>query len=383
MRPGRPLSLLHFVNLRSANVGNGALTLGAETVLGEDIGHAVTWRREPWDDYSFGLKNFDEEFVRKINAADGMIICGAVTFNGRSYYGNAGMRFDLPSHLWSEIHRPLVFYGLSYRHWPGEVYHHVDRLRDALMRIREADSILLAVRNDGTREWLSRLIGAECQNLNVIPDPAVFVPAAPNGNYQEIDDTRPNVIIALNDEDAFWRYGRDSIREKMLRAIAVAVERLIIKWDVNVILAPHYFDDCRIVADFIDMCTPQLAHRYMTLSGLAGIAGTSHFYGRYKRAKLVISMRVHSMSPCVGLGIPMIPLVTQQRMKDFLTDIGIEDLMVDAFEPDLTERLSAAIENTLKDCEGVRQRLLKARTLMRERLRIFNRRVGALFECGN
>jgi polysaccharide pyruvyl transferase WcaK-like protein len=292
------------------------------------------------------------------------------------------MRFDLPANLWSKIHRPLVFYGLSYRHWPGECYHHVERLRDALARIRESDSMLLAVRNDGTREWLTRLIGAECQSIDVIPDPAVFVQAARDGIYQEIDDTRPNVIVALNDEDAISRYGSDSTREKMLRAIAVAVERLIINSDANIILAAHYFDDCIIFAVFIDLCTPKLAHRYTTLSGLAGIGGTGHFYGRYQRAELVISMRVHSMSPCVGLGIPMIPLVTQQRMKDFLTDIGIEDLMVDAFEPDLAERLSVAIDNTLKNSERVRQRLLKARALMRARLRTFNDRVEALLEGG-
>jgi polysaccharide pyruvyl transferase WcaK-like protein len=312
-----------------------------------------------------------------------MIVCGAVTFNGRSHYANAGMRFDLPADLWRNIRRPLVFYGLSYRHWPGETYHHADKLRDALRRIIETDRILFAVRNDGTREWLSQLIGPECQKLDVIPDPAVFVPTAANEKYYEIDQRRPNVVVALNDEDASQRYPDRSVREKILRAIAKAIERLIAKWDANVILAPHYFDDCRIIADLVDVCAPQLAHRYMTLSGLAGIAGTHHFYGRYKQAQLVISMRVHSMSPCVGMGIPMIPLVTQQRMKDFLTDIGIEDLMVDAFAPDLAERLSAAIDSTLENGERVRQRLLRARALMRERLRIFNRRVGTLFESGN
>jgi polysaccharide pyruvyl transferase WcaK-like protein len=380
---GRPLSLLHFVNLRSANVGNGALTMGAEAVLAEDLSHPVAWTREPWDDYSFGLKSFDQAFVDKINASDGMIVCGAVAFNGRSYYANAGMRFDLPADLWGKIQRPLVFYGLSYRHWPGELYHHAGKLRDALRRILDSKSMLLALRNDGTREWLAEQIGAESREFDVIPDPAVFVPVAPAGNYHEIDDTRPNVILALNDEDASRRYGSSSAREQMLRAIATSVEKLIIKWDANVILAPHYFDDCRIVADFIDLCRPQLAHRYMTLSGLAGIRGTAHFYGRYKRADLVISMRVHSMSPCVGLGIPMIPLVTQQRMKDFLADIGIDDMAVDALEGDLAERLSASIDKVMTDGEQVHGRLLAARERMRERSRAFNRRVDSLFERGH
>jgi polysaccharide pyruvyl transferase WcaK-like protein len=375
----RPLSLLHLVNLRSANVGNGALTTGAEAVLAEDMTNPVTWTREPWDDYSFGLKNFDSEFVDKINTSDGMAVCGAVTFNGRTHYRNAGMRFDLPSDLWDKIERPVVFYGLSYRHWPGEPYHHADKLRDALRRIRDNKSMLLALRNDGTREWLSETIDPDCGELDVIPDPAVYVPAAQDGKYNEFDDTRPNVILALNDEDASRRYGGPAARERMLRAIVTAIEKMIVRWNANVILAPHYFDDCRIVADFVDLCRPQLAHRYMTMSGLAGIAGTAQFYGRYQRADLVISMRVHSMSPCIGLGTPMIPLVTQNRMKAFLADIGIDDMMVDALDDDLAERLTTAIDKGLGDGAQIRRRLLAARERMRERTRIFNRRVDILF----
>jgi polysaccharide pyruvyl transferase WcaK-like protein len=89
------------------------------------------------------------------------------------------------------------------------------------------------------------------------------------------------------------------------------------------------------------------------------------------------------MSPCVGLGIPMIPLVTQQRMKDFLADIGIDDMAVDALEGDLAERLSASIDKVMTDGEQVHGRLLAARERMRERSRAFNRRVDSLFERGH
>jgi polysaccharide pyruvyl transferase WcaK-like protein len=113
---------------------------------------------------------------------------------------------------------------------------------------------------------------------------------------------------------------------------------------------------------------------------LARINGSRHFYGRYKQADMVISMRVHSMSPSIGLKVPMIPLVTQDRMTDFLAGIGLKDLQVDAFDPDLTDRLSAAIDRTLSDPNAVRQRFGVARHQMREDMRLFNAKIRQLFD---
>jgi len=155
---------------------------------------------------------------------------------------------------------------------------------------------------------------------------------------------------------------------------------MLVQWNVNLILVPHYFDDCRMLADFIDLCRPVLAHQRMISAGLARINGSRHFYGRYKQADMVISMRVHSMSPSIGLEVPMIPLVTQDRMSDFLDGIGLKDLQVNAFDPDLTDKLNAAIDRTLEDPDAVRKRFGAARQQMREDARVFNAKVSHLFE---
>jgi polysaccharide pyruvyl transferase WcaK-like protein len=119
----------------------------------------------------------------------------------------------------------------------------------------------------------------------------------------------------------------------------------------------------------------------MISTGLARIAGSRRFYGRYRKADLVISMRVHSMSPSIGLGTPMIPLTTQNRMTDFLSNIGVADLAVDAFAADLADRLTAMIDRVLSDSDQIRRRFAVARQRMREEARLFNRKAEALF-CG-
>ena len=124
---------------------------------------------------------------------------------------------------------------------------------------------------------------------------------------------------------------------------------------------------------------PRLKNKEVLAQAIIKGAGSRDFYGRYRRADLVVSMRVHSMSPSIGLGVPMVPLVTQDRMTDFLADIGLADLAVDAFAADLSERLYAAIIGTLDQPKNVTDRFAAARATMRTRIAAVNARVAGLF----
>src|SRR3990167_9136010 len=99
MKVDESLNLIHLANFNSTNIGNGALIKGLESTLEEDFPCLIHWQREPWDNYTFGLIDFDEAFVEKVNASDGLIIGGAVTFNGRDYNNHTGTRFELPFEL--------------------------------------------------------------------------------------------------------------------------------------------------------------------------------------------------------------------------------------------------------------------------------------------
>ncbi len=168
------LNLMHLANSNSTNVGNGALILGTESVIAEDFPSSVSWTREPWDDYTFDLRVFDQAFVDRVNGtADGLIVGGAVAIHGRHYLRNAGMRFDLPLELWPKLEKPTVFYGLSHRHWRRQPFHHRDKLRRAVAFALESPRMLFSVRNDGTKEWLEELLGERLDGVLTVPGPAV------------------------------------------------------------------------------------------------------------------------------------------------------------------------------------------------------------------
>lgn len=375
------LDLIHLANFNSTNIGNGALISGLESTMEEDFPRPIRWAREPWDDFTFGLADFDQAFVNKVNASDGLVVGGAVAFNGRDYNNRTGTRFELPFELWAGIRKPVLFYGLSYRHWQGQVYHHSEKLAIAIERMLSSENMLLTVRNDGTKNWLREITGLDCEAILEIPDSAVFV-RAKVGDYPEIRPSTRNIIVSFNDEDALNRYDErcsvpgvsDRSRKHVVDGLVAAVERLADEYPINLILCPHYFDDYRMMSTFLERIRPQVAHQRMVSTGLSRVEHTALFYGRYMAADLAISMRVHSMSPCVGLGTPLVAYTTQSRMVDFMAKVGLDEQCVNAFSPSAGTELYDRARLALEQGSALRKRLLQVRAGLREDARVFHER---------
>ena len=367
------LCLIHLANFNSTNIGNGALIDGLENTVESDFPVSIEWLRESWDNYTFGFIDFDQTFVDKVNVSDGLIIGGAVTFNGRDYNQRTGTRFELPFELWSQITKPVVFYGLSYRHWEGQTYHHLDKLKMTIEKILEAPNMMLTLRNDGTRKWLLKMTGIESDEILDVPDPALFVRPDLDVEYSEFVEGVKNVIIAFNDEDSIHRFNEHrSISNKLIlsrdhvvKSLVTAMERLTEDYSINFILVPHYFDDYKMMTTFLEQIRPQLAHQQMVSTGLCRVKDTGYFYGRYARADLAISMRVHSMSPCIGLGTPMVAYTTQNRMTEFMDGIGLEDIYVNAFLPNSDDELFQCARYMLDNGDDVRRQLAGTRSILR------------------
>jgi len=73
----------------------------------------------------------------------------------------------------------------------------------------------------------------------------------------------------------------------------------------------------------------RLAYQVMISSGLLKVPETPIFYSLYSQADVALSMRIHSMSRALGLGTPFVALVSQSRMAEFLSNVGLENLGVD------------------------------------------------------
>lgn len=411
------LRLLHLANHGSTNIGNGALIFGSEKVLREDLGGKVNFIPEPWDDYTVtGIKRFGADFVDLVNnGSDGLIIGAAATLTGSRAFTNTGMRFDLSRELWPKISKPIVFYAISYRFWPPhQTYHNLNQLRQVMDYIINNPRILFSVRNDGSKEWLESLLGYNSEKIVAIPDPALYVPVTDNF-HPELEEKKINILISLNNEDEKQRFGRDEIyrfsgrlheailkcipdgvlryiqqrmekgmgwrgkKRRFLRNLAEALEKLSKDWDLNLILCPHSNEDYKIIGEFISLCSARFSNQILGSCGQLKVPRTSYFYDLYAKADAALSMRVHSMSPAVGLGTPLVALVSQPRMLEFMEDVGLQDLAIDIYDPDFTEKIYRLLTYFLEHRDEVKQRLQTVRLKMRERTLAYNRRITSLF----
>ncbi len=403
----RTLNLIHLANHKSTNIGNGALTIGTENVLAEDLPCAVNFTPEPWDDYTFGFRKFDANFVRRVNDSDGLLIGAAVALNARDYLVHAGMRFDLPVELWSQITKPIVFYGISYRVWPCQKYCHLDKFRTAMEHILRHPKIIFSVRNDGTKGWLESLLGYESDRILTVPDPAIYVETATGNVYPELVGNKINAILSLNNEDEVYRFGGwpreqawrwlggivnerkliqlwkrlpgwDHKRSLFLRQLARGLEIIAKEHDLNLILCPHYFDDYEMMSQFIKSCPLRMPHQDIVSTGLLKASEARYFYGRYANVDVALSMRVHSMSPAIGVGTPMIALTSQPRMTEFLDDIGLEEFGLDIFDRNLADKLVERFNHCITNRDSIRDRLNTVRSGLRRDTREFNQKVQEL-----
>ncbi|MEW6657706.1 MAG: polysaccharide pyruvyl transferase family protein [Thermodesulfobacteriota bacterium] len=401
------LRFLHLANYHSDNIGNGALIAGTERVLREDLGRELTFIPEPWADYTaLNAKPFDEAFVARVNReADALLVGAAVTLDGRAQYRHTGMRFNLPLPLWDRIHKPIIFYAISHRHWPLQTYHHADRLAETLRYVESRPNILFSVRNDGTKEWLERLLGFASVKVAAIPDPALFVPTQ-EAWHPELRDDCLNLIISLNNEDPVYRYGGkiqelawrnlrflDQMlltrvwrhlpewrwrRRRFLTALAQAVTLVAREGDLNLILCPHSSDDLAIMEEFIRRLPPRLAMYQVTCAGLLPESRAPYVYDLYRRADLALSMRIHSMSPALGLGTPVITLDTDTRMTQFMKTAGLADFALHIFDPDLPGKVHQLIKFILTNKKVIKTKIQRICTDMRKQTRAFNQTVASL-----
>jgi polysaccharide pyruvyl transferase WcaK-like protein len=404
-----PLQVLHLANHSSTNIGNGALISGVESTLREDFTTPLSFLHEPWDDYTIpdAPKHFGQQFVELCRNKDFLIVGAAVTMVGSPQHSQAGMRFDLPLELWDRIECPLIFYGLSYRTWATQTYHHKEKLRAAIHYALENERCLFSVRNDGTRAWLSQLLGMDYGGIHEVPDPALFVETDARAAPWHLEQGRINIAVSLNDEDRKHRFMAKpstlghrvaaslhpsrGVRRRMrlagdkrhifVQRMADVLDRLAQSHPVQIILCPHHHEDFRMIADFFERCSSRLKHQIAIVNGLPKATYARQFYNFYRNVDLTLAMRVHSMTPSIGLQTPTLALCSQPRMFDFMKDAGLDAYALDIFAEDFAERLWAACEGVIADPDHAREDMRRATTAMRRRTREFNLLVQRLV-CG-
>lgn len=371
------LKISHLTNLRSPNVGNAALTLGAERILEEDLGEGITFDRIAWDDYTFGQKNFGSDFLPEIVDANALLIAGAVTFNGRTDFDQSGMRFNLSLAQIKSIDIPIFFYGSSYRYWSSQPYPNGEMLRQTLTFLCDDEKNKIAVRNDGTKEWLKNVIYFQHDNLRVIPDPGLFVRYdVKKVKYSGV----PYVCVSLNNEDAAHRFQGEQLRGKFIDDFGEILNYLLDNFPHDVYLVPHSFEDLSLIEQVTRQISPRNLHQRVRVLGLPRFEDAESIYEVYENASLVIASRVHSMSPALGMKIPVIVITTQERLTYFMREMGLDMLVIDYSDNDLIHKLKQISSQVLSSHKTYVKEITDSVSTARTEIRKFNKLISTVLD---
>ena len=227
------------------------------------------------------------------------------------------------------------------------------------------------------------LLKNKLEFTKIIPDPGIFVQPKIENNNRFIKSNKTNIIISLNDEDRKFRFKPYTKRELLIKNFASIIDFVVKKYDANIILVPHYFDDYKVIGELIEYVKPHIGHRNITATGLGGIDDGQYFYGLYKKVDLSISMRVHSLSPCIGMGVPLIAVSTQNRISNFMKTIDLEDQCEYAFNKYFVTNLTKKIDYVLKNSKKIQDKQKKVKVCQLQILKKFIKNdIQNLFEAG-
>lgn len=247
------------------------------------------------------LKSPDEESLRKINAADAVVVGG-----GGIYY-----RWFLPfsEDFIKKIQPPIVLFGVGYIREIGS-----DALGEkecSSMAMINNTAALSSVRDYYTKSFLEKL-GVPAQKIEVIGDPVVFLKEE---STAFMASTRPKIGININYSG--W-LGFGTYRREILSSYKAVAEYFLHVYNAEIYYLVHHPDE-KIIAKELNI---QELH-YIDLPA------REQKYA-YRQLDLVIGMMLHSVVMAFGATTPEINVGYDIRNKSFSEFIGFPELHISA-----------------------------------------------------
>jgi polysaccharide pyruvyl transferase WcaK-like protein len=331
-------------NFRSPNIGNAALVKGAQRLIKEDLNN-LKWDFVPisWDKITFGTAKFNQQDIEHITSCDAFYVSGAVTFNNRANHTLGGSRLNLSISQWEKIQIPIILGGLSYRHWGQSIYNNLEALKENLSYLNLRKDCLLGLRNDGTREWLQKITGLQLESAYEVPDPGFFVLPPRDKNIDGY-----GLYISVNNEDYKERFTNGTQIQDLAKTLAKVCLQFFEITQEDVFFVPHSFEDYAIFLKIFENLPPAFLHMYCKVLPMPAFDGALEVYEKYQTARLQIGMRVHSINPCLGMGVPTIALSSQDRISKFIRDIGMPSALVELHSPFFPDSLLQKVEDFLR-----------------------------------
>jgi len=320
-----------FVPSPTGNFGDDALFAATRRMF-EQIG-VREWVGFPLRDH------VTRQVVEAANRCDLVVVGGGGLFlKDTNPNCVSGWQWKCPVDLLGEFRRPLIVYAVGYNRFRGqEPFDEI--FRRHLRRLLEV-AAHFSVRHSGSRRALAAE-GLAVDRVRVCPCPSLFLrPRSEDLLRDSADRNAGRAVRRLAVQLAGDRLAlRLADADKFFVGLAEALRRLE-SAGYEVHFVEHNWRPESNLSAFRRGCNAAAVHDISHIWTEADLDAALRLYQSFDA---VIAMRGHGQLVPFGLGVPVVSLITHEKLRWFLQDVQMEETSVEANQPDLAEALVARV----------------------------------------
>ena len=285
--------------------------------------------------------------------------------------GNSGWQWNVTDEALEELRIPLVVYTVGYNLFPGQSFHG-DRFATSVTKLVEK-AAFVGLRNRGSVASVSDVVGpglsAKIEYLPCVttvygpltgrerpaePTPADAAPGRPVAYLN----------VAFDREDRRFGGGYDAFVDALAGFVEAVSDR------VEVRCLAHASADERVAGDL------RRRHGVRVRVEALQLMEPDAALDLLEQAAVVVGMRGHAGMIPFGVGTPIVSIISHDKLRYFLEDVGHPEWGVRADDPQLGEKLTALVLDIAADRPRYRGEVAAARGALETVVHTANARIA-------
>ena len=325
------LKIFHFdLASPTGNFGDDVLFLATKDTF-RNIFHdfSIEWVNYPVRNHT------TDNVIKKANTCDLVVVGGGgLLLKDTNPNRYSGWQWACSTRHLEMIRKPLIIYSIGYNRFREQ--EEFDDVFFEHIRLTVDKAAFFSVRNTGSKRALVGY-GLPSEKIVVNPCPSIFYSPKTKNDYQS---KRMKIGINLAGDREHLRFDKQLFYDNM---------RKVITWiqgkKCEVEFVNHSWNPQSNCQDFIDSLPgPKKVHNIETMWNRGDIDRAVNLY---RSMGLVIAMRGHAQMIPFGQHTKVISLISHDKLRWFLEDIGMEDTGVDVSDEDFGHSLMKLVENTI------------------------------------
>ncbi len=344
-------TFVHFGLHFPGNAGDTLLFPAVRNLIDTTIG-PVRW------DLQFLRDKVDTKLIRHINkTSKGIIIGGGGVFLGDTNKNvNSGWQWNCPLELLKKLEVPIILFAVGYNRFRGqEEFSPV--FRESIAEIAKK-SVFFGLRNQGSIRAVKTYLDKEAHDKLVFqPCPTTVLDhiypelVRPTANKSR---KRLALNIAFDREELRFGDRKKEVIASLISSMKWANDN---GWDITVLL--HYKPDGQIIGPLQES---GVNFRVVDLESRPA----REIIKFYSDMPLTIGMRGHSQMIPFGVGNKIISLISHDKMKWFLEDIGHPEWGIEILDSGLTDLIKNALSYSEEKDDTIVKQVQDAKSVLWE-----------------